>query len=76
MSLSRRTFGKTQTHDVGRRNPDATGVRLPVFDHMLRTPTSDRNTTVSPGLIAASPGVGNRCLANTHPRAMHEVSTE
>lgn len=76
MSLSRRTFGKTQTHDVGRGNPDATVVRLPVFVHMLRTPTNDRNARVSPDLLAASSGVGNRGLADTHPESMHEVSTE
>ena len=76
MSLSRRTFGKTKTHDVGRGIPDATIVRLPDFSQVLRTRTAYRDSTVSPHLIAASSGVGNRGPADTHPRAMHEVSIE
>lgn len=76
MSLSRRTLGKTQTHDVGWGIPDASVVRLPFSGQVLKTPAAHRNSTVSPDLIAASSGVGIRCLADTHPRAMHEVSTE
>ena len=76
MSLSRRTFGKTKTHDVGRGIPDATIVRLPDFGQMLCSLAALGKPTVSPDLKAASFGVGNRGLAVTHPKAMHEVSTE
>ncbi|NQW72787.1 MAG: hypothetical protein HQ453_08650 [Actinobacteria bacterium] len=76
MSLSRRTFGKTQTHDVGGGNPDATAVWLPVFGQVLRSSADGGNTTVSADQIAVSSGVGNRGPAVTHPKAMHEVSTE
>ena len=76
MSLSRRTFGKTKTHDVGRGNPDATIVRLPVFGQELCSLAADGSPTVSPDPMAASSGVGNRGLISTHPKAMHEVSTE
>ena len=74
--MSRRTFGKTKTHDVGRGNPDATVAWLPVFGQVLRSPAAHRNPTVSPDLIAASSGVGNRGLADTHPKAMQQVSIE
>ena len=76
MSLSRRTFGKTQTHDVGGGNPDAPTVQLPIFGTLLTAPAACRHSTVSPDLLAASSDVGNRGLADTHPVAMHEVSTE
>ena len=76
MSLSRRTFGKTQTHDVGRGNPDATVAWLPVFGQVLRSIADRGKPTVSADLIAASSGVGNRGPADTRPKAMHEVSTE
>ena len=74
--MSRRTFGKTKTHNVGRGIPGATIVQLPVFGQVLRSLAALGKATVSPDLKAASSGVGNRGLAETHPEAMHEVSTE
>jgi hypothetical protein len=76
VSLSRRTFGKTQTHDVGRGNPDATVIRLPLFGKLLTVTTAFLHPTVSPHRLATSSGVGNRGLADTQAQAMAEVSTE
>ncbi len=76
MSLSRRTFGKTQTHDVGRGNPDATVALLPVFGQVSRSLNAHQNPMVAPDPAAASSGVGNRAPAVSHHKAMHEVSTE
>jgi len=57
VSLSRRTLGKTQTHDVGRGIPDATVARLPIYGRVLRSLAARGTSTVSSDLLAASCGV-------------------